>query len=84
MERQRNKRYYLSDLLPGDRFYFVGGRKKNLYTVAAGEPHFKKKQAGFWITYCRCTELDNTPIEFKSNRLVIFLRNINEPINRYQ
>lgn len=80
--------YELSDLAPGDRFYFKGDRKKKMYTVNDEKPFEVKKQMSFHIKYCNC--LDETlgksyifqQVQFKANRQVIFIRNIHEANNQ--
>lgn len=75
---QRNCRYFLSQLVPGDRFYFYGDKKKRVLMLSDYNTFFKTNQNGFWIGYAS-TLNDNGEIEIhKSKRLVIFLRNINQ------
>lgn len=84
MERVRNAIYNLDQLQPGDRFYFKGDRKKQVYTLNDQHPFEFKTQAGFQIKYANCrdeTILSNQLqiIQFKANRSVVFLRNIHKP-----
>lgn len=70
--------YLLSKLLPGNRFYFAGDKKKIVYELDIDKPFEQVKQAGFWIKYANCrktTELKlRDPERHKANRRVIFLR----------
>ncbi len=81
-DRIRNKQYTLSDLQPGDRFYFAGDKKKKLYTLNDEKPFEIKKQAGFHIKYANCqtdaTGSGRELFSFKANRQVIFIRNVHE------
>lgn len=80
--REHNKAYLLSDLKPGDRFYFVSDKKKKLFTL--DDPPFEnKRQYGYWIKFANCKpDIPQNimyPVEqHKANRSVIFLRKVND------
>lgn len=81
--KQRNAQYLLSEMTPGDRFYFAGDRKKQLFTLNNEQPFFTKKQVGYNIQYANCRRegvtSGNLQVEpHKVNRRVIFLRNVND------
>lgn len=82
MEKVRNKIYKLSDLEPGDRFYFAGDRKKIIYTLNHEKPFEVIKQKMFWIRYGNCRNSTAQPGQLqverhKAERQVVFLRNEN-------
>lgn len=79
---ERNTQTILENLKPGDRFYFAGDRKKIVYTLNTMHPFEWKVQKGFRLQYANC-RMDNADAgglqveQFRANRRVIFLRNIN-------
>lgn len=82
MTKQKFRQYKLSDLSPGDRFYFAGDKKKRVYTLNDQHPFEKQIQKGFTIFYANARADNPVPGQlqverFKANRRVIFLRNIN-------
>lgn len=87
MEKIRNSRYLLTDMEGGDRFYFMGDKKKALYTLSDTYPFEIKKQAGFFIKYANCRtdaigEGGRQLVSFKAkDRYVIFIRNIHQQSN---
>ncbi len=81
MLRIRNQQYFLYQLVGGDRFYFVGDKKKEIFTLNDVHPFQVKKQKEFHIKYANCqagkpNEFGEMHREFKADRKVIFLRNI--------
>ncbi len=78
----RNKRYILSELSPGDRFYFYGDRKKQVFQLDRLKPFETVIQKGFKIKYANCyksgQEYTVVTERHKADRFVIFLRNVND------
>lgn len=75
----RMQSYHLSELSPGNRFYFAGDRKKKVYELNIEKPFENVRQAGFWIRYANCRNTTADPGNLvcerhKANRRVIFLR----------
>lgn len=80
MDRQRYQRYSLSDLVPGDRFYFQGDKKKKLFDLSKDNTFFVRQQAGWNVKYATVIPANvpgAIPEIHKANRFVIFIRNIN-------
>jgi len=76
--KQRMKIYRLSEMEPGERFYFATDKKKNVYSLDKENPFEKVRQKGFWIRYGYCYNLTHPatlPERHKDDRQVIFLRN---------
>lgn len=74
----RNATYILHHLTGGSRFYFKGDRKKTVYQLITGDPFEVKKQAGFHVSYANALDSNAQAVQFKANREVIYLRNIND------
>lgn len=78
----RFKRYTLSELSAGDRFYFYNDRRKKVFQLDKLKPFETVLQKGFRIRYANCypsgAEYVVTAERHKADRLVIFLRNIND------
>lgn len=77
MDKKRNTMYSLSAMIPGDRFYFVGDRKKIIFQIREVEPFVQVKERGYWRRYGYC-RIDGTlqTERHLADRRVIFLRNI--------
>jgi hypothetical protein len=82
MSKEKMRAYPLSDMLPGERFYFCRDRKKTIWQLNDVMPFEVKTQKGFKIKYANCrqgTESTFTNKQFKThNAWVIFLRDVNE------
>lgn len=78
MSKERNTRYQLKDMEPGDRFYFAGDRHKKIFRLSEETPFATVKQKLFWKRYGNCFPDNNgLPERHLESRYVIFLRNIN-------
>lgn len=77
MEKKFNTIHLLSDMVPGDRFYFTGDRKKTIFQLRDVEPFVQVKERGFWRRYGHC-RVDGTlqTERHLADRRVFFLRNI--------
>lgn len=84
--KQRNQVYTLADMEPGDRFYLLNDRKKNVLMLNDIKPFEIKVQKGFKKHYANCRNENAKPGELKvqphlSTTFAVYLRNINEPQN---
>lgn len=81
--KERNKAYFLYEMLPGERFYFVNDKKKIVWQLNDTIPFETKKQAGFLVQYANCRQGPESVfsnVQFKAyHHNVIYLRN-NEKI----
>lgn len=77
MQKDKFRNYTLSQMEDGDRFYFVGDKKKTVYHLNWLLPFETVKQKGYWFRYANCL-LDDSLISerHRADRNVIFLRNI--------
>jgi hypothetical protein len=85
-----NQQCLISELVAGDRFFFAGDKKKEIYTVAAEKTFFVQQQKQWHIKYISVyRDIDGAPgpkVEVHklkdqsgaNDRRVIFLRNIND------
>lgn len=79
MQKEKFKVYTLAQMEKDDRFYFVGDRKKTVYTLSWMIPFETVNQKGFWKRYGNCRLDGNLQTEqHLDTRKVVFLRNIND------
>ena len=79
---QKFEQTELKNLQPGDRFYFCGDKKKQIYTLASEKTFFTLKQKNWTKHYASCISDNNPKVSepHLQERRVIFLRNINQKI----
>ena len=76
--KMRNVRYSISDMVPGDRFYLLGDKKKLVYSLRFDRPFAVIVQAGFHIKYAFIIDDKGTERKIKAKQFCFFLRNVNK------
>ncbi len=75
--KQRNTRYLLSDMQPGERFYIANDRHKRVLQLYSVQPFEQIKVKGFWKRMANCLpDGTTTPERHLANTYVIFLRTV--------